>query len=218
MVFDQLNLRAPAATYILAGLVVLGVILRFALLANAADGGYKVGDRVANFTLKNVDGKTVALEDYKTEKGVIVVFTCNHCPFSQMYEDRLIAINNKYAGKGYPVLAINPNDTKKQPEDSFTEMQKRAGEKKYTFAYLHDDKQDVAKAFGAVRTPQVFLLSRRGSQFALEYIGAIDDNANEASDARNHYVDQAIDKLMQGQKPEPATTKAIGCTIKWREV
>ena len=203
----------------LSTLVLAGLFARLAVAGGPEhDKVYKVGDRVANFTLRNVNGKDVSLDNYATEKGVIVVFTCNHCPFSKMYEDRIIALHQKFASKGFPVVAINPNDAKKQPEDSFVEMQKRAGEKAFPFAYLHDEKQAVARTFGAARTPHVFILSREGKEFVLQYIGAIDDNANEPTEVRNAYVEQAIDKLSQGQKPAPATTKAIGCTIKWREV
>jgi peroxiredoxin len=184
----------------------------------AGDSGYKVGERARSFELKNVDGSMLSLEKAAGSKGAIVVFTCNHCPFSKMYEDRIIALNAKYSGKGYPVIAINPNDPKKQPDDSFDKMVERAKEKGFIFPYLLDETQGIAKAYGAARTPHVFILTKQGENFVVSYIGAIDDNANEAKDVKVKYVEAALDNLLAGRKPEPSKTKAIGCTIKWREV
>src|ERR1700683_2264957 len=105
-------------------------------LASFTGTGYKVGDKAADFKLKNVDGKMVSMADYKDAKGFIVVFTCNHCPFAKAYEDRVIALNAKYASKGYPVIAINPNDPSQVEEDSYANMQARAKAKNYAFPYL----------------------------------------------------------------------------------
>ena len=103
--------------------------------------GYQPGDVVADFSLMNVDGNKVTLNHFKDAKGSIVIFTCNHCPFSKAYEDRIIALHKKYAHKGYPVIAINPNDPQREPEDSYENMQKRAKEKKFPFPYLFDATQ-----------------------------------------------------------------------------
>ncbi|MDX2197016.1 MAG: thioredoxin family protein [Cytophagales bacterium] len=178
--------------------------------------GYNPGDKAADFTLKNIDGSMVTLSAMKDIKGAIVVFTCNHCPFAQMYEQRIIALHNKYAPKGYPVVAINPNDTKVQPEDSYENMQKRASQMKYPFVYLLDDTQATAKAYGAQRTPHVYVLSKKDNAFTVEFIGAIDDNAQDAGKAAEKYVEKAIDELSAGKTVTTKTVKAVGCTIKWR--
>lgn len=179
--------------------------------------GYQVGDKAKDIKLKNVDGKMVSLTDNKDAKGFIVIFTCNHCPFSQAYEDRIIDLHNKYASKGYPVIAINPNDEKIVPDDSYAEMVKRANEKKFPFAYLHDQSQFYAKEYGAARTPHVFVLVKNGKDLVVEYIGAIDDNTDDPSAVKNKYVDNAVDELIAGKKVSTNFTKAIGCTIKWRK-
>ena len=179
--------------------------------------GYKVGDYATDFSLKNIDGKNVSLAQYKNAKGFIVVFTCNHCPYAKLYEDRIIELNNKYADKGYPVVAINPNDASQQPEDSFENMQKRAKEKGFTFPYLQDENQQITATYGATRTPQVYLLNKDKKGYRVEYIGAIDNNHKDASKADQKYVEDAVNQLMTGKKPKTSSTKAIGCTIKWKE-
>lgn len=182
--------------------------------AIAGDGGYQVGDKASGFKLKNVDGTWVSLDDYKDAKGFIVIFTCNHCPYAKAYEDRIIALDRKYARAGYPVIAINPNDAVSYPEDSYENMQKRAKEKGFTFPYLFDEEQVVYPVYGATRTPHVFILSKSGSGMTVEYIGAIDDNYEDASKVSARYVEDAVDALMNGRKPEVTITKAIGCSIK----
>ncbi|MEO6131822.1 MAG: thioredoxin family protein [Saprospiraceae bacterium] len=172
---------------------------------------YKVGEQAADFSLKNVDGTMVSLKDYKGVNGYIVVFTCNTCPYALMYEDRIIALHNKYAAQGYPVVAINPNDPSVKPGDDFASMQARAKEKNYPFKYLFDDGQKVFPAFGATRTPHVYLLD---SNRYLRYIGAIDDNAQNPNEVTVKYLENAITALKAGNNPDPSETKAIGCTIK----
>jgi peroxiredoxin len=179
--------------------------------------GYEVGDTVADFKLKNTDGKMVALSDYKNTKGVIVIFDCNTCPYSRAYNNRIIALNEKYASKGYPVIAIQPNDPEISQGDSYDEMVRIAKEKNYSFPYLFDESQGVSKSFGATNTPHVFLLKKEGSAFKVTYIGAIDDNAKDASAVSKKYVEDAVEALL-ANKPVPQTkTKALGCTIKWKE-
>jgi len=173
--------------------------------------GYHVGDTATDFSLKNIDGKMVSLADYKDAKGYIVVFTCNHCPWAVMYEDRLIELHNTYAPQGYPVIAINPNNPEVQPEDSFELMQKRAKEKGFPFAYIFDDKQTVYPEYGASKTPHVYLLDK---DRVVQYIGAIDDSPRDASQVEEAYVSKAIEALKAGKKPDPKSTKAIGCSIK----
>jgi peroxiredoxin len=142
------------------------------------------------------------------------VFTCNHCPFAKAYEDRIIALHNKYAAKGYPVVAINPNDKDLEPSDSYENMQKRAKEKKYPFAYLYDETQEIARTYGAMRTPHVYLLDK---SMTVRYIGAIDDNSEDASAVKEKYLENAVDALLAGKPVPTAETKAIGCGIKWKK-
>jgi peroxiredoxin len=194
------------------------VIFTLAGLVASPSAGNELGDKVDNFTLINtVDKEMVSLSDYKDEKGVIVIFTCNHCPYSKAYEQRIMDLDKKFAGKGYPVVAISPNDPEKEPDDSPKNMRALALEKGYTFPYLFDETQEVARKFGATRTPHVFLLKNTGDAFRLAYIGAIDDNTNEPENVQVRFVEDAIRALEKGEKPDPALTKAIGCTIKWKE-
>ncbi len=179
--------------------------------------GYVVGDTAIDFKLKNTDGKFVSLADYKDAKGYIVVFTCNHCPFSQAYEQRIIDLHKKYAPKGFPVVAINPNDKDRSPEDSYTKMQERAKDKKYPFAYVYDETQEIAKTYGATRTPHVYVLQRKNNTNTVAYIGAIDDNSEDPKAVTTNYLANAIDALLANKPVELSSTKAIGCTIKWKK-
>ena len=173
--------------------------------------GYEIGDIATDFRLMNIDGSIKSLTDIPNVKGYIVTFTCNHCPYAVMYEDRLIELHNTYAPQGYPVIAINPNDPDVQPGDSFDAMKARATEKRFPFLYLFDDKQEIYPQYGATKTPHVYLLD---SERKVRYIGAIDDNARDASAVEVRYVENAIRAIEAGQEPNPAVTKAIGCSIK----
>jgi peroxiredoxin len=178
--------------------LLLLVIVHFSENSLADDRkAYQVGDTIMEFKLKNIDGKFKALNDYKSEKGIILIFTCNHCPFSVAYEDRIIALHKKYSGLGFPVVAINPNDDKAYPLDSYENMIERAQEKGFTFDYLHDETQEVAKTFGATNTPHVFIVSNQQSHFKVEYIGAIDDNSYEPQSVKHRHVENAVDQLIK---------------------
>ena len=176
--------------------------------------GYKIGDEATDFKLKNIDGKFVSLVDYKDAKGFIVIFTCNHCPYAKAYEDRIIALDKKYKPLGFPVIAINPNDPEIQPEDNMDEMKKRALEKGFTFPYLLDEGQAIYPQYGATKTPHVFLLNKENGKNIVMYIGTIDNNYQDASDADVHYVQDAVDALVAGKQVPNEMTVAIGCTIK----
>lgn len=179
--------------------------------------GYEVGDNAMDFKLKNVDGKMVSLSDYNNAKGYIVIFDCNTCPYSKAYNDRIIALNKKYATKGFPVITINANDPSISPGDSFAEMKKMAEKKKYDFPYLFDETQEVARAYGATNTPHVFVLNKvNASELKVAYIGAIDDNSRDASAVTKKYVEEAVEALLNGGTVSNTKTKAIGCTIKWK--
>jgi peroxiredoxin len=207
--------------FVKSTLSVLALPLLLVTLAAApqfAHAQYQVGDRAVDFRLKNVDGNMVSLRDYPSAKGAIVVFTCNHCPFSKAYEERIIALHKKYAPLGYPVIAINPNDPRIEPADSYAKMQERAKAKKFPFAYLVDETQSVAKTYGATRTPHVYVLQKQADgSFTVGYIGAIDDNSDTPKEVKAKYVQEAVDALLKGQKPSTASTKAVGCGIKWRK-
>jgi len=189
----------------------------FLITALSAQNGYQVGDLAADFNLKNVDGKNVSLSNYKNAKGYIVVFTCNTCPVSKAYEARVEALNKIYAAKGYPVVAINTNDPVASPGDTYEKMQQRAKEKGFSFAYLEDPDHVYTKKYGAARTPHVFVLQKTAKGNEVAYIGAIDNDQQEANDQRENYVQNAVNLLLKGEKPTVTSTKAIGCTIKWKK-
>lgn len=172
--------------------------------------GYQPGDKAADFTLKGIDGKMYSMADYKKAKGFIVVFTCNSCPFAVKYEDRVNELAKKYTSQGYILLAINPNDPEVQPVDSYDLMKERAAAKGFVFPYLFDEGQKVYPQYGATKTPHVFLLDKK---LVVKYIGAIDDNP-DASMVKEKYLENAITALEKKMDPTPATTKAIGCSIK----
>ncbi len=165
--------------------------------------GLKVGDKAPDFALIGTDDQTHSLKDFKDAKGYVVVFTCNHCPFSVAYEDRLIALYNKYKSKGYPVFAINPNNPKSYPSDDFANMKIRANEKGFTFPYLMDKGQKIYPKYGATRTPHVFLLDKKR---VVKYIGAIDNNT-KAAEVTEKYLEKAIDALIAGNTPNPSFRK-----------
>lgn len=193
----------------------LSVIAVFVLGISAlAQDGYQVGDIASDFNLKNVDGKMVTLSDYKNAKGYIVIFSCNTCPYVVAYEDRMIDLHKKYNKKGYPVIAINPNDPEISPGDSFENMQKRAKEKQFPFAYVFDEKQEVFPRYGATRTPHVYLLEKTDRGNIVRYIGAIDDNFKDAEAVNDRFLENAIDALLKGEAISETNTRAIGCTIK----
>ena len=176
--------------------------------------GYDIGDVATDFKLKNIDGNTISLSDFKEAKGFIVIFTCNTCPYAVAYEDRIEALNKKYAPKGYPVIAIMPNNVKTKPGDSMKEMQIRAKQKGFTFPYLMDADQSIYPQYGATKTPHIYVLESTDRGPVVQYIGAIDDNYKDATLVKNKYVENAVDALLNGVPFEVYKTKAIGCSIK----
>ena len=192
----------------------LSILFSFLAIAFVFGQGYNVGDKAIDFKLKNIDDKYVSMADYPDAKGFIVIFTCNHCPFSVAYEDRIIDIDLKYKELGYPVIAINPNDPALVPADSFEEMKKRAAEKEFTFPYLFDDGQKVFPVYGATRTPHIYLLNKDKDGLKVAYIGAIDNNHQDAAAVTEKYLENAVNALIKGNKPAVDFTKAVGCTIK----
>ncbi len=195
--------------------VLFQILFTISILTNGdikvPNSGFQPGDKASDFDLKSVDGKNYSLASFKDAKGFIVVFTCNSCPFAVMYEDRIVELSKKYGKKGYQVIAINPNDPEVKPDDSYEKMKVRAKDKGFDFPYLFDDGQKVYPAYGATKTPHVFLLDKN---HIVKYIGAIDDNAEDASQVEEKYLENAIAALDKGKEPVPAVTKAIGCSIK----
>ncbi|TPD73484.1 thioredoxin family protein [Flavobacterium microcysteis] len=199
---------------IFAFVLLAGLASAFTYKNMDAAAGYKVGDIATDFSLKNIDNKKVALKDFKDAKGYIVIFTCNHCPYAQAYEDRIIALDKKYKKQGYPVIAINPNNPEKQKDDSFDLMKVRAKEKGFTFPYLLDEGQKIYPQYGATKTPHVYILQKTSKGNQVKYIGAIDDNYDDAKAVKQKYVENAVDALLKNKEVVVKETKAIGCSIK----
>jgi peroxiredoxin len=175
--------------------------------------GLKIGDRAIPFRLPGVDGTEHALGDYSGRAAVVVMFSCNHCPYVQAWEDRMVQIQSDYASKGVQLVAINANDASKYPEDSFAKMKERARDKKFNFPYLRDESQEVARAYHAERTPEVFLFDKAS---VLRYHGAIDDNYDDPEQVKAKYLREALDAVLGGTGPRIAETKPIGCSLKWK--
>lgn len=182
-----------------------------------AVGPYKAGDYVSDFSLKNLKGEMFSLSGVTDAKGFIVVFSCNTCPVVMKYEERIKDLHKEFSSKGYPVVAINSNDKGVSPGDSYEAMQKAAKAKGFTFEYLYDENQEVARSFGATNTPHVYVLSKNDDKLKVEYVGAIDNNADNASNADKRYVADAVNALLKEENVPVSNTKAIGCTIKWKK-
>ncbi|MFW5850768.1 MAG: thioredoxin family protein [Bacteroidota bacterium] len=176
--------------------------------------GYDIGDEATDFSLQNIDGTMVSLLDYEDALGFIVIFTCNHCPYAVAYEDRIIDLHRRFAPLGYPVIAINPNDSKDYPEDNFEAMKKRAREKQFPFVYLFDKGQKIYPQYGATHTPHVFILEKEDNTNKVKYIGAIDNNYENPDKVTETYVADAVNALLKGIEVPKQKTVAIGCSIK----
>lgn len=163
--------------------------------------------------MKNVDGKMTSIAKVAGKKGTLVIFTCNSCPWVKAWQSRMVEIGNAYAKKGVGVIMINPNDPSQKAEDGFGEMVARAKKHGMTFPYAVDATSDIARAFGATRTPEAFLFDAKGS---LVYRGAIDDNAHKPDEVAERYLADALDAVLAGRDVGMAETKALGCTIKFR--
>jgi peroxiredoxin len=171
------------------------------------------GDAAPAFVLTGVDGKKHSLADHKQKKAIAVIFSCNHCPYVKAYDDRMIALAREYAAKGVQFLLINANDPVKYPSDNFDQMVSHAREKNYPFPYLHDATQEIAKAYGAQRTPEIFLFD---GALMLRYHGTVDDKADDANAVTKRYLKDALDAVLVGKEPIVKETAAVGCTIKWK--
>jgi peroxiredoxin len=173
----------------------------------------KIDSLMPGFSLKGIDEKIYDSKSFVDKKIVIVTFSCNHCPYVQAYEDRIISLQNEFEKDKVQIIAINSNDDAKYPDDSFEEMKKRANLKNFNFPYLRDETQEVAKAFGATHTPQIFLFN---SDRKLKYEGKIDDNWQEPEKVKSKYLRDAITEVLNSKEVSVPETFSIGCTIKWK--
>jgi peroxiredoxin len=178
-------------------------------MAVTAIGGY-----APDFELPGADGTVHHLARYlESHQAVCVMVMCNHCPYVKLYLDRLKALHQDYASQGVALIAMNPNDAVQFPEDSFAKMKTFVVEQGISFPYLRDETQDVAHTLGATKTPHAFLLNKQG---VLVYSGAIDDNAQDATAVKTHYLRDAIDRTLKAEPIPQPTTEPIGCSVKWR--
>lgn len=168
----------------------------------------QVGDKASDFSLADINGKMISLDTYKDAKGYIVIFTCNTCPYAKAYQDRIAELQNDFAPKGYPVIAISTSDSK-------DEIVERAKEQNYPFPYLHDETQEVTRTYGATKTPHAFVLKKDKT---VAYIGAIDNNHKNAKAADKQYIRGAVQALIEGKEVEITKTNAVGCSIKWKNI
>lgn len=196
-------------------LLAIPVLFCLAVSASLAGGALPIGATIPmqDVTMKNVDGEELNLKSIVKPAGTLVVFTCNHCPFAKQWESRIVELGNTYEAKGIGVIAINANDPKEYEEDSFSVMQQRAKEKGMEFPYVVDATSNVARAFGATKTPEAFLFDKN---MKLVYHGAIDDNGKDPSKIENAYLKLALEALLSGEPVPVPETKSIGCTIKFR--
>jgi peroxiredoxin len=172
-----------------------------------------IRERLIPFSLPATDGTTVSADQFADRPVLGVVFWCNHCPYVKAWEDRMIAIQRAYAGRGVQFVLINSNDPVRYPEDSFEAMKARAAEKAYPFPYAFDASQEVARQYGATRTPEIFLFDQSR---ILRYHGAIDDNYENPNAVTAHYLRDAIEAVLAGRDPEVSDVPPKGCTIKWK--
>ena len=171
-----------------------------------------LGAEAPQFDLPGVDGQNHSLDSYGDAEALVLIQSCNHCPYVQAWEDRMSALARDYADRGVRVVAVNSNDAEHYPADSFEEMQKRASARGFAFDYLYDEPQEIARTLAAERTPEVFVFDR---DRRLAYHGAIDDNRDEAG-VQQQYLRDALDAVLSGEDPAVAETPAVGCTVKWK--
>lgn len=177
------------------------------------DNKLKIDSLAPDFSLKDVHDKIYTLNSFSGKNILIIIFSCNHCPYVQAYEDRIMLLQKEFEKDGVQIVAINSNDDAKYPDDSFDEMKKRAANKKFNFPYLRDETQDIAKAYGATHTPQIFLFDKDRK---LKYQGKIDDNWQESEKVKSAYLRDAILEVLNKKEVSVPETFSIGCTIKWK--
>ncbi|MFW5840530.1 MAG: thioredoxin family protein [Planctomycetota bacterium] len=173
----------------------------------------ELGEKAPEFDLPGVDGKNHSLDDYSDAKLLIVVFSCNHCPYVVGSEDRMNKLYDDYKSKGVEMVAINSNEEQNHPTDDFDHMVQRAREKGFEFDYLRDQSQEVAKAYGALRTPHFYVFDEDRK---LRYTGRMDDNPRQPGEETTAELRDALDALLEGKEPPLPMTNPIGCNVKWK--
>jgi len=173
----------------------------------------QIGEEAPDFSLCGTDGKSYSLADFADAKILVVVFTCNHCPFVVGSEDRMLELYNDYADKGVAMVGINSNETENHPTDDYEHMVIRAKEKGFPWPYLRDDTQKVAMAYGALRTPHYFVFD---ADRKLRYTGRMDDNPREPGKETTRELRDALDALLDDKEPPVPVTNPIGCNVKWQ--
>jgi peroxiredoxin len=191
----------------------LMILVTLSVPSHAQDTTIKPGSVAPLIKLKNIDDRQVSFNDYPAAMGFILVFICNTCPYSKAYEQRIMELSKKYLPRQYPLFAINPNDPLLSPGDSFENMKAHARSQHYTFPYLFDNDQKITSLYGPKCTPFVFVLSKNGDAYIVEYTGAIDNDIQQNSPNRINYAEDAINALIENRKPSIPATKAIGCSI-----
>lgn len=175
--------------------------------------GMPVGTQAPAFSLPGADGNTYSLASFADAKALVMIFTCNHCPYAKAAEDRLIELQREYQDRGVQLVAINPNDTQKYKEDDFEGMKQRAAEKGFNFPYLRDESQEVARAYNAACTPDVFVFDQHRE---LRYNGRIDDNWKEPEQVTRQDLRAALDAILEEREIDFQVIPSMGCSIKWR--
>lgn len=175
--------------------------------------GIALGTKAPPFRLTGTDDRTYDLDSFRDARALVVVFTCNHCPYAKAYETRFVELVNDYRDRGVALVAINPNDDRSHPEDSFAKMKERAKERGFNFPYLRDDTQEIARAYGAVCTPDIFAFDR---ERALRYAGRVDDSWRDPSGVKKTDLRNALDAILDDRAIDFGVTPAMGCSIKWR--
>lgn len=173
-----------------------------------------IGSELPEFSLPGVDGDIYDNSSFERSNILVVIFSCNHCPYVQAYEDRIMALQEEYPHKKLQIIAISSNDAVNYPEDSFEAMAERSENRGFNFPYLFDESQEVAQKFGATHTPEVFAFDQHRKLF---YHGKIDDNWQDESEVRTQYLKLAIDEVLDGLPVSVPETFSIGCTIKWKQ-
>lgn len=208
--------------FVFGMLSLAGAVAAHGFVGDDAKAERKEGGRItlktkapkADVMMESVDGKKYSIDSVAGKAGTLVIFSCNHCPYAVKWEERIAAIGNEYMKKDFGVLVINSNDIAAVPDDGMEHMKTRAKDKKFEFPYVIDADSSVARAFGASKTPEVFLFDKNKE---LVYWGAVDDNADDAKAVKKHYLKDALDAVAAGKTPATQETKAIGCGIKMRK-
>lgn len=200
---------------LLTRLVAVAAFLALLAPATMAQDGLEIGTRIpmADAKMKSVDGRMLSVSDVKGERGTVVFFWCNTCPWVKKYEQRMVEIAREYAKAGFGFIALNPNDPVANPADNYQAMQQRARSESYPFPYVVDEGSRLARAFKATRTPEIFVFDENNT---LVYTGSVDDSPTDPAEVEQAYLRMALNQVAAGEKVEVQRTKSFGCTIKFQ--